>query len=65
MNNNNEKLPLVYILIINFNSFKWLEKCIPSLKKNTKYKNYKIIILDNNSTDGSIEWLKKNYHNIS
>lgn len=50
--------PLVYIIIINYNGYKDTIECIKSLKK-IKYKNYKIIVLDNDSKDDSEEYLRK------
>lgn len=50
--------PLVYIIIINYNGYKDTIECVKSLE-NIKYKNYKIIILDNDSKDGSEENLRK------
>lgn len=50
--------PLVCIVVLNWNGKRFLEKCLATLKKTT-YKNYKIIIADNGSTDGSIEYVKK------
>ena len=46
------------ILIANFNSAKYIDQCINSLKSQT-YKNYEIIFFDDNSTDNSIETIKK------
>ena len=46
------------ILIANFNSAKYIDQCINSLKSQT-YKNYEIIFFDDNSTDNSIEAIKK------
>ena len=37
-----------------------LKECIESLK-NVNYKNYEIIIIDNQSTDNSLELLKDQY----
>ena len=55
--------PLVYLLVLCHNSMKWLEICIASLLK-TDYANYKIILIDNGSTDNSIEYVRKNYPDI-
>ena len=52
--------PLVSIIIVNWNGKHWLEGCLPSLSKVT-YKNVEWIIVDNGSTDGSIEWIQKHY----
>ncbi len=46
--------PLVSILIPNFNHSKFLEQCIESALNQT-YMNREIIVLDNSSTDTSIE----------
>lgn len=56
-------LPLVSIIIVNFNGKKYLEKCLESLLK-INYSNYEIIVIDNNSTDGSVEFIEKNHSQI-
>ncbi|HSV95142.1 MAG TPA: glycosyltransferase family 2 protein [Spirochaetia bacterium] len=52
------------IVIVTFNSEKYIEKCIESISKsNIKKINYKIKIIDNNSSDGTsniIEKIKNN-----
>ena len=52
------KFPLVCIVIVNWNGGEMIKKCISSLKM-TDYPNYKLIVVDNGSTDNSIEKLKK------
>lgn len=52
------------IVILNWNTRDQLEKFLPSLIKNTKDENTEIIIADNGSTDGSVEFLKENYPNL-
>lgn len=54
---------LVSIIIVNYNGKPHLEKCLESLLK-IQNKNYEIIIIDNNSTDGSIEFLESKYPQI-
>ena len=54
----NKKFPLVSIVIVNWNGGEMIEKCISSLKM-TDYPNYKLIVVDNGSTDNSISKLKK------
>ena len=47
------------ILIPTFNNLKYLEICIKSLKKNSKF-DHQILVHVNEGTDGTIEYLKKN-----
>ncbi|WP_338432723.1 glycosyltransferase family 2 protein [Clostridium tyrobutyricum] len=49
---------LVYIILINYNGYKDTIECVNSLKQ-ISYKNCKIIIVDNASSDNSISMLKK------
>lgn len=51
---------LVSIIIVNWNGLQWLKLCLPSLKKQ-QYSPVEIILVDNASTDDSIEWTYKNY----
>lgn len=46
--------PLVHIIILNWNGFEDTLRCIASLEGQT-YPNFRIIIVDNGSTDGSIQ----------
>ena len=55
--------PLVSIIIVNFCGKNLLKECLQSLTT-TNYKNYEIIIVDNNSTDDSVEFVEKNYKKI-
>lgn len=45
------------IVIPNYNSEKWIEKCINSVL-NQSYKNFELIIVDDVSTDNSVEIIK-------
>jgi len=56
-------LPKVSVIIVNYNGKIFLEKCLNSLSK-VNYENFEIIVVDNNSTDGSIEFVTKNYPSI-
>ncbi len=47
------------IVIITYNNLDYTIDCIESIKKYTKKGTYEIIIVDNMSTDGTREWLKK------
>lgn len=47
----------VTIIILNFNGKQFLKDCLSSVLAQS-YKNFEIILFDNNSTDGSIEFVK-------
>ncbi len=51
------KFPLVSLIVINWNGEKLLRGCIDSLLK-TDYDNLELIVVDNNSSDNSIEILE-------
>ena len=44
----------VSIIIRTKNEERWILKCLEQIKKQT-FKNYEIIIVDNNSTDKTVE----------
>lgn len=47
------------IIILTYNNLNYNRICLESIKKYTTVGTYEIIIVDNNSTDGTREWLKK------
>lgn len=49
----------ISIIIVSFNTKDLIVNCINSIVKHTKNINYEIVVVDNNSTDGSPEMLKK------
>jgi GT2 family glycosyltransferase len=56
--------PLVFVIVINYNGSKYLRTCFSSLEKQT-YRNYRIVMLDNASTDSSAEFTAKNFPKVS
>ncbi|MDR0913024.1 MAG: glycosyltransferase [Methanobrevibacter sp.] len=60
-----DSYPLVSIIIINRNGLNYLKLLFKDFKKNIVYPNYEIIIVDNNSTDNSIQYLKELSKNLS
>jgi GT2 family glycosyltransferase len=52
------------IIIVNYNVYKYLIKCIGSIKENLKTFEYEIIVIDNNSPDKSIEKLQNVFPDI-
>src|SRR4030042_4785964 len=54
---------LVSILIVNWNGKALLGDCLTSLTSQT-YRNYEILVVDNDSTDGSVEYIEKNFPSV-
>ena len=48
----------IRIVIVTYNGMKWLPKCLESTKP------FPVIIVDNNSTDGTVAYIKSNYPDI-
>lgn len=49
----------VSIILTTYNRLDYLKTVLPHYRKVTKYPNYKLIIADDCSTDGTQEWLKE------
>lgn len=49
------------VILVNYNGKKYNEACIESLRANKVQGEVKIIVVDNASTDGSVEILRKRY----
>lgn len=58
-----EVKPLVYVIVLNWNGKHDTKECLDSLTKLT-YSNFKVIVVDNNSSDGSVEFLKGLYPRV-
>jgi len=52
------KYPKISVVMLNYNGLQYLKKTIPAILK-LDYPNYEFILVDNGSTDGSIEFVKK------
>jgi len=55
--------PKVSIIIVNWNGKEYLSDCLTSVFNQT-YQNYEVILVDNGSTDGSVEFVRENYPDI-
>jgi len=51
----------VSVIFVNYNGKDLLKAALESVNKN---KDYEIIVVDNNSADGSVDFVKKNYKNV-
>lgn len=66
-NKSDKKESLLSIIIVTFNNIQYTKACINSIVFNNDYSNYEVIIVDNNSTDGTKQYLlevKKRYKNF-
>lgn len=48
----------VAVIIVTYNGMRWIEKCISSCG------NHDVIVIDNGSTDGTVDFIKKSFPNI-
>lgn len=51
----------ISVIIINHNGNKFLKTCLSSLLS-TDYSNFEVIFVDNGSTDGSLDYIKKEFN---
>lgn len=61
--NEENQSPLVSIIILNLNGLKHLDTCLKSVAKTT-YPNLEVILVDNGSTDGSVEYVTKHHPSV-
>jgi GT2 family glycosyltransferase len=55
--------PIASIIVLNYNGKAYLENCLDSIVK-SHYKNYELILVDNASKDGSVEFVKKRFSTV-
>jgi len=55
--------PKLAIVILNWNGRKYLEQFLPSVLA-TSYSNCEVVVVDNGSTDDSVQFLQKNYASV-
>ena len=56
-------VPLVHIIILNFNGQQWLPACFEALFA-TNYENYCVWLVDNGSTDASLEFTQTQFPQV-
>ncbi|MBF6607919.1 MAG: glycosyltransferase family 2 protein [Flavobacterium sp.] len=56
--------PELSVIIVNYNGLRYLQDCLESVQFATSGIRSEVIILDNNSTDESISFLKQNFPNV-
>ena len=56
--------PLVYVIVVTYNGKVFLEECFRTLREKTAYPNYKLLLVDNGSSDGSGEYVKEHFPDV-
>lgn len=52
----------VFAIIVSYRGMKWYDRCLSSLRNSTL--PLSIIVVDNNSADGSVDYIKANYPDV-
>lgn len=55
--------PKAHVVIVNYNGKHFLETCLFSLEQQT-YPNFEVVLVDNASTDGSVEYVKEHFPSV-
>lgn len=55
--------PLISVIIVNYNGKDLLEACLQSIRSQS-FQNLEIIVIDNSSTDGSVEFIKSAHPDV-
>ena len=48
----------VSVVVLTWNARRYTEQCIRTLQSNTDYENWNLVVVDNGSTDGTVEYLR-------
>jgi len=51
--------PLVSLILVTYNKLELTDACLRSLEKNTHYKNFEVIVVDNDSRDSTPDYLRE------
>lgn len=57
------KMPCVYVLILNWNGKELMKDSLSSYLEND-YANFEVVMIDNGSTDDSVEYVKRNFPKV-
>lgn len=56
--------PLVAVIVLNYEGRDLLAKYLPSVT-NLEYDNYRVVVVDNDSSDGSVEFLRSEFPDVT
>lgn len=52
------------VIILNWNGLSLLQRYLPQVVENTPLEMAEIVVADNGSSDGSLDWVRENYPNV-
>lgn len=52
-----KQFPQISIVVLCYNQLDYTKMCVDSILRNTAYPHYEIVMVDNNSTDGTAAWM--------
>ena len=58
-----DTIPVVSIVVLNYNGRPWLERCLPAAVAETA-SDCELIVVDNGSTDGSVEFVQQAFPSV-
>ena len=58
------QLPLVCGYVVTYNGKRFLERCFQTLQQLTDYENFRLILVDNGSADGSGDYVRENFPDV-
>ncbi|HEY3875075.1 MAG TPA: glycosyltransferase family A protein [Candidatus Kapabacteria bacterium] len=61
---NDSSLPMVTLGVLNYNRIKELRQTLDVLTRAVQYPNYEVIVVDNGSTDGSLEMIRSEFPSV-
>lgn len=59
----NDSAPDITVVIPNWNGLRWLPDCLATLSTQT-WRAFRVIVVDNGSSDGSIDWLRREHPSV-
>lgn len=58
-----KQFPRVFLITLNWNGKEWLEDCLRSALA-LDYPDFEVVMVDNGSTDGSVEFVRENFPSV-
>jgi len=54
----------VSVIILNWNGRRWLDACLSSILNQDADENFEVLLVDNGSTDGSVQYVEENFPRV-